>query len=505
MKWQTGLNLAISGLLLALVSGGATGAEPDRARPDGAKPNHADRAENSFNHLFELRNVEGWTVYVNKKDLAEHPAEMAATLEHLQQQLYQVRLNVPAPAVAIMQQRVPIWFEYDTIGIAYHGRGWLVANGYRPPDVETLVGFCRARTFLDNALHQPSVVFHELAHGYDHRYLRRPNPPGNLPVKNAYDKAMAAGKYDSVLCRYSKAAKAYGANNPGEFFSENSEAFFGVNDFYPFVRAELREYDPDMYRALVVQWGVDMADLQRRERSLVALMQSTPSPQGWATDPVKEEPSVSGNTPTSAYQERRIEGWTVHVAPSLLKRRAYCDEACKLLRHKLHLVTRYVPERALVTLQQVPIWLEEDNPAVPYVAYHGDKKALQQRGLPGEKYQGVEIGNTANFRRWQDLQPSIVLHHLALAYLDRLDATDRQAVADAFEKAAGGEKYDRVLRFDGRHVRHPALLNAGEYFAQMSTSYYGFNDHYPFLQFELSQHDPAVCKLLARLWGGKAK
>ena len=62
-----------------------------------------------------------------------------------------------------------------------------------------------------------------------------------------------------------------------------------------------------------------------------------------------------------------------------------------------------------------------------------------------------------------------------------------------------------MLRFDGKHVRHPSLLNAKEYFAQMSESYYGFNDHYPFLQFELSQLDPEARELLARLWGGKAK
>ncbi len=39
----------------------------------------------------------------------------------------------------------------------------------------------------------------------------------------------------------------------------------------------------------------------------------------------------------------------------------------------------------------------------------------------------------------------------------------------------------------------------------MSESYYGFNDHYPFLQFELLQIDPEACNLLAQLWGGKAK
>jgi hypothetical protein len=47
--------------------------------------------------------------------------------------------------------------------------------------------------------------------------------------------------------------------------------------------------------------------------------------------------------------------------------------------------------------------------------------------------------------------------------------------------------------------------DAKEYFAEMSESYYGVNDHYTFLLFELRQYDPNACELLAKLWKGKAK
>ncbi|MHC4543288.1 MAG: hypothetical protein ACYSYL_02015 [Planctomycetota bacterium] len=77
---------------------------------------------NSYNHLFEIRNIRGWTVYINKQDLLEHPEEMNDALEYLHAQFYQVTLNVPQAAVTQTQQRGPIWFEYDTISnIAYHG------------------------------------------------------------------------------------------------------------------------------------------------------------------------------------------------------------------------------------------------------------------------------------------------------------------------------------------------------------------------------------------------
>jgi len=322
---------------------------------------------------------------------------------------------------------------------------------------------------------------------------------------------MEAGKYDPVLCRYSRGTKAYGANNPGEFFAENSEAFFGVNDFYPFVRAELKEYDPDTHRALAILWGIDTQDRQRRERALVAVMDGHASPLGWAVKPPQvaaagpEPVPAQSYEPTSAYRQRRIEGWTVKVGPDLQNRKAYADEVCKLLRYKLHLVKRYVPEKALPALRKVPIWLEANNPAVPYVVYHADKKWLKEKGQNPDKHRAVEIGNTDNFRQWQALQPSIVLHHLARAYLDQVVGADRDEVSKALARARKSGKYDRVLRFDGEHVRHPALLNAEAYFAEMTESYYGFNDHYPFLQFELSQLDGKACDLLTRLWGGKAK
>ena len=456
------------------------------------------KTEVSYNHLFDIRNIEGWTVYINKADLAEHPDEMAAALHHFRQQLYQIHLNVPRPAVSIMQEKVPLWFEYDTLGIAYHGRGWLVGNGYKPPDVPTLVGLSRAKTFEKGALHQPWVVFHELAHGYDHRYLRQPPQPGQAMLKAAYDKAIKDGKYNPVLCRYSDGAKAYGLNNPGEFFAENSEAFLGTNDFYPFVRAELRQYDPQTYNALITLWGMDKEAMAADERSLAALLDA-------ATPEKTSGKHAQTHKPTSAYLQKRIEGWTVYIDPDMKDTKAFTDEMCKLLGYKLHLINRYVPEKGLAGLHKIPIWLELDSPAVKYITCHDDKKALDRMGLNPDKLNAVEIGNAHNFRRWQHLQQSALLHCLGRAHYQQLDDTARKAVAEQYAKACKSGKYNSVLRFDGRQVRHPALLNGKAFFAEMTESYYGFNDHYPFLQFELARHDPQVCQLLAKLWGGKAK
>ena len=46
-------------------------------------------------------------------------------------------------------------------------------------------------------------------------------------------------------------------NNDQEYFAESTEAFFGTNDFYPFVRSELQQHDPNMYQLLKKLWKVE--------------------------------------------------------------------------------------------------------------------------------------------------------------------------------------------------------------------------------------------------------
>ncbi|GEM_PF-382643 len=477
------------GIAVVLLAGGvlwASGEDEDQKK----------RGKRS-NELFEVRNIEGWTVYINKKDLAEHEAEMSEPLEHLGHQFYQIRLNVPSAALAKMQEEVPVWVEYDTLGIAYHGWSWLVGNGYDCPDVDTMAGFCRMKSFLHGALDQPWVVFHELAHGYDFRYVQAGKHGINQIMNEAFEQAKASGKYDAVLCRYSDSTKHYALTSRAEYFSENSEAYFGANDFYPFVRAELKEYDPKWYAALEDAWGVDREVQKRNTNALTRFIDSTDKPKSKKSSSRK---SRGRYAPTKQYDQRQIEGWTVYVSKQLHKRMGYCQEMCKLLRHKLHLIKRYVPEAAVKELQKVPIWLELNDEHVRYMTYHSDAELLKKNEQNPDKLGAVEIGNVRNFRLWQDLQPSMVLHQLAYGYYDRVVGSDNARLKEIYQKAVDGGKYDSVLRFDGKHVRHPALTDVKEYFAEMSEARFGINDHYPFIRFELKQCDSEAHEVISALW-----
>ena len=177
----------------------------------------------------------------------------------------------------------------------------------------------------------------------------------------------------------------------------------------------------------------------------------------------------------------------------------------KLLEYKLHLINIYMPVSSLDKLKNISIWLEFENNAVPYMAYHDSKDALKAKGLNPDKLNSIEIGSSNNFTRWQEFQKYILLRYMAYAYYDKYLQSQKSRVDSAYGKILNDGKYTSVLRFDGKKVRHPALNNAKEYFARMTESYYGLSGHYPFIQFELHQYDPDTCDLMTKLWGGKAK
>ena len=74
-------------------------------------------------------------------------------------------------------------------------------------------------------------------------------------IVEAYEKAKDEGIYEEVLLFTGRKVRHYGLSNHKEYFAESTEAYFGVNDFYPFVRAELKEHDPRMYEVMKSVWG----------------------------------------------------------------------------------------------------------------------------------------------------------------------------------------------------------------------------------------------------------
>lgn len=205
---------------------------------------------------YETRRIEGWTVIVSKPFLQAQPELSGKTLELLRFQLYQITRVVPPEALAKLQT-IRIWVEEaepHTPCMAYHpDPGWLREHDMTT-DKARCVELANARNFLSWTLEQPWMLLHELAHGYHHQFLE--GGFQNPQIKAAYDRAMKAGIYNKVTRYRGEEEKSYAATNPMEYFAEATEAYFGTNDMFPFVRIELKRHDPALYDVVETAWGV---------------------------------------------------------------------------------------------------------------------------------------------------------------------------------------------------------------------------------------------------------
>ena len=174
-------------------------------------------------------------------------------LELLRVKLFDVRRAVPAEALGALRE-VPIWLSRDdpvTPCACYHPSAeWLAENGFDPRKARA-VEISNAARFLDWSRQQPAMVLHELAHAYHHRVLGH----GHEGLVAALERLRASGLLDDVLRHDGTRAKAYALGNEQELFAELSEAWLGTNDFWPFVRAELLDADPESAALLRELWG----------------------------------------------------------------------------------------------------------------------------------------------------------------------------------------------------------------------------------------------------------
>ena len=203
---------------------------------------------------YRNRSLVGWPIRISHELRESQPEKTATALKLIKQQLQHLTYILPAESLAIIRN-VPIWLSPPYEGVRptaeYHpGGDWLRQQGRRPELVEC-VELTNIDIFAREYKRMPMLMLHELAHAYHHQFLGFDHPE----INQAYEQAKASGSYESILRGNGKMERAYGLNNSREYFAETTEAFFGTNDFYPFVRAELHQHDPRMEKTLAKVWN----------------------------------------------------------------------------------------------------------------------------------------------------------------------------------------------------------------------------------------------------------
>ena len=206
---------------------------------------------------------------------------------------------------------------------------------------------------------------------------------------------------------------------------------------------------------------------------------------------------------------KNIEGWQIHIDPALLKGKHSTDglHAIKMLTNHLQRISILVQGEALKKLKTCQIWLEHSHPTLHAMQYHPSVGWLKANGHDPRLQKKVHVPQAkALTSRGQLLKhPAVILHELAHAYHDQFLTFEHPEIIAAYNKARQKGDYNKVMLYTGQSVKHYAMTNHKEYFAEGTEAYFYRNDFYPFVRAELKKHDLDLHKVLEKVWGPAQK
>jgi hypothetical protein len=201
---------------------------------------------------YKNYSIQGFTVLFNQ-ELLNHQQEADEAREELKLQLKKIRSVIP-PEPLLSLEKVQIWMEWDkkhNIAAQFHiSAKWLRENGNNPQKAGG-IEISNTSNFIQwSRAEQPWMVLHELSHAYHFLVLGE----SYHSITAAYQQAVNHHLYEDVDYINGGKTKAYALSNASEYFAELSEAYFGKNDFYPFTRQQLAEYDPVGFQLMQKAW-----------------------------------------------------------------------------------------------------------------------------------------------------------------------------------------------------------------------------------------------------------
>jgi hypothetical protein len=204
---------------------------------------------------------------------------------------------------------------------------------------------------------------------------------------------------------------------------------------------------------------------------------------------------------------RDIEGWKVIVDDRLLEPQnaVLASQALKFLEAKLVEVKAVVPPERVKELQTVAIVLDLNCGKLSSWQYHPSADWLRENGYSTDLARCVHLPQAADVRTRRNIreQPWAILHELAHAFHDQTLGFDEPRIKAAFDQFKKSGHGDATLLYNGRRVKHYALTDHKEFFAEMTESYFGVNDFFPFVRAELQENEPEILLLLSEIWEPK--
>lgn len=177
----------------------------------------------------------------------------------------------------------------------------------------------------------------------------------------------------------------------------------------------------------------------------------------------------------------------------------------KFLEAKLVEIKVVVREDRLKLLQAVPIVVDYSHGKLKSMQYHPGAGWLKNNGYAEDLAKCVHIPRAIDLATKRNIneQPWVILHELAHAYHDRELSFDEPRIQAAYELYMSEKRGEKVLLHNGKRVKHYAMTNRMEFFAEMTEAYFGSNDFFPFNRAEMMESEPRIYELMTAIWNPK--
>jgi hypothetical protein len=206
----------------------------------------------------------------------------------------------------------------------------------------------------------------------------------------------------------------------------------------------------------------------------------------------------------TARTTRNLEGWIIRVDNRLLSppNEKLGNRVLRFLEAKLADISYVMPGDKLKKLRAVHIVVDLNHGDLHTMQYHPSADWLEKHGYARDLARCVHIPEADKLVTARNIreQPWAVLHELAHAYHDQVLGFEEPRIKECYERYKRSGHGDAVLLFNGKRVRHYALTNHKEFFAEMTEAYFGNNDFFPFNRAELMTAEPELYDLMRSVW-----
>ena len=203
------------------------------------------------NKNYHRITLEGRAIHIEKTLVDNNDPRVFPVLRVLGEKLREVKKLLPKHHYKTLEN-VPIWISKNS---GEHAEFYFferrIYKGERNPDMLNGIEFQNIDNLLEHFEQSPMLVIHELAHAF-HKINYEDI---DEQIMDAFNNARWENLYEDLklgrdLTRY----KMYASHSPFEYFSELTEAYFGINDYFPHSRKELRKHDPVGYKMIKSIW-----------------------------------------------------------------------------------------------------------------------------------------------------------------------------------------------------------------------------------------------------------